>query len=99
DLVSPSPADYGEGASFLRQFREHGMRSFVVLVTAGLALAALPALGQTPAKSPYSVQFDAQRDVLFHGGVGEQGAFFTVNFKLIRHAAAGNEPGKAYKVG
>ena len=74
------------------------MRSFVALVTAGLALAALPALGQTPAKSTYSVVFDAQRDVLFHGGVGEQGAFFTVNFKLIRHAGAGNEPGKDYKV-
>src|SRR5438094_5259443 len=75
------------------------MRGNIALITVGLALATLtPAVGQTPAKSPYTVQFDPANDVRFHGGDGEQGAFFTVNFKLIRHAGAGNEPGKDYKV-
>jgi VWFA-related protein len=75
---------------------------FLLVLAAGLALAALPALGQTPAKSPFSVEFDPEHGVTQEVSPevrdGKKGLHFTVRFSIVRHGGTAAEPGKDYKV-
>jgi len=76
------------------------MRSrLLLIIAAALLFAALPAVGQTPAKSPFTVEFDPNRDVTqTDAPPGQKGLWFAIKFKIIRHGAKADEPGKENKV-
>ena len=76
------------------------MRFWVLFViAAAVASAALPAVGQTPAKSPFTVEFDPNRDVAqTDAPAGQQGLWFAIKFKITRHGGKADEPGMEFKV-
>jgi VWFA-related protein len=71
------------------------------IIAAVLFFAALPAMGQTPAKSasPFTVEFDSKNDVTqIDPPTGQQGLWFAIKFKITRRGGKADEPGKEFKV-
>jgi VWFA-related protein len=73
------------------------MRIGLILFTI-LLVAALPVVAQTPAKSPFTVEFDPDKGVSEEQANDGKGLRFTIKFKITRHGARADEPGKDYKV-
>jgi Mg-chelatase subunit ChlD len=75
------------------------MRFRFPIMAASLLFVAVPALCQTPTPSPFTVEFDPNRDVTqIEAPPGKQGLWFAITFKIVRHGGKADQPGKEYKV-